>query len=124
MPAETPRLFVTMYCGPFGGQVTGLAGAVVSSAAMYGPSSFWAWSFWAWSFWAWSFWAWLVERSTSGHRDAAWMLTGGCVLTRGANHILRALLLTQLTVRVGLRTRLNPLWLLGLGAVCGVLKIV
>jgi len=119
MPTETPRLFVTMYCGLFGGQVTGLAGAVVSSAAMYGPSSFWAWSFWAWSFWAW-----LVERSTSGHRDAAWMLTGGCVLTRGANHILRALLLTQLTVRVGLRTRLNPLWLLGLGAVCGVLKIV
>ncbi len=52
------------------------------------------------------------------------MLTGGCVLTRGANHILRALLLTLLTVRVGLRTRLNPLWLLGLGAVCGVLKIV
>jgi hypothetical protein len=82
MPAETPRLFVTMYCAPFGGQVTGLAGALVSSAAMYGPSSFWAWSFWAW----------LVERSTSGHRDAAWMLTGGCVVTRGANHILRTLL--------------------------------
>lgn len=114
----------TMYCALFGGQVAGPAGALVAAAAMYGPSSFWAW---------------LVERTTSDHRDAAWMVTGrralapltialllasGCVITRGADHSLRALLLTLLTVAVGLRTRLNPLWLLALGAAFGVLKIV
>ena len=114
----------TMYAALFGWQVAGPAGAAVSAAAMYGPSSVLAW---------------LVERSTGRHRDAAWMVTGrralapitialilasGFVITRGADHSLPALALTLVTVVIGLRTRLNPLWLVALGAALGVARVI
>lgn len=114
----------TMYAALFGWQIAGLAGAVVSAAAMYGPSSLWAW---------------LIERFTGGHRNAAWMvlmrhalapvtiallIASGYIITRGADHTLRALVLTLLTVGISLRTRVNPLWLLGLGAALGVRGVV
>ena len=91
---------------------------------MYGPSSVWAW---------------LVERGTARHRDAAWMiimrralapitiallLASGYVITRGADHSVQALALTLATVVIGLRTRLNPLWLVALGAALGVARVL
>ena len=114
----------TMYAALFGWQIAGPAGAAVSAAAMYGPSSVWAW---------------LVERGTARHRDAAWMiimrralapitiallLASGYVITRGADHSVQALALTLATVVIGLRTRLNPLWLVALGAALGVARVL
>lgn len=114
----------TMYSALFGGQIAGPAGVAVATAGMYGPSSLWAW---------------LMERLTGGHRNAAWMVTmrralapitiallmaSGYVITRGADRNLRALALTLLTVVLGLRTRLHPLWLLGLGAVLGAVGVI
>lgn len=114
----------TMYAALFGWQVAGPAGAAVSAAMMYVPSSILAW---------------LVERYTGRHRDAAWMivmrralapitiallLASGYLITRGADHSLQALALTLVTVAVGLWTRLNPLWLVALGAALGVAKII
>ncbi len=114
----------TMYAALFGWQVAGPAGAAVSAAMMYGPSSVLAW---------------LVERHTQRHRDAAWMVIGrralapvtislllasGYLITRGADHSPQALALTLVTVALGLRTRLNPLWLVALGAALGVARII
>lgn len=114
----------TMYAALFGWQVAGPAGAAVSTVMMYGPSSVWAW---------------LVERCTGRHREAAWMVIGrralapitialllasGYVITRGADHSPQALALTLVTVAFGLGTRLNPLWLVALGAALGVLKLI
>ncbi len=114
----------TMYAALFGWQVAGPAGAAVSAIMMYGPSSVLAW---------------LVERHTGRHRDAAWMVIGrralapitialllasGFVITRGADHSLPALALTLATVALGLRTRLNPLWLIALGAALGIAGVI
>jgi chromate transporter len=54
----------------------------------------------------------------------ALVLASGAILTRDADHDLRALVLTLLTVGLGLRTRLHPLWLLALGAVLGGTGVV
>jgi len=110
-------LFVAL----FGWQVAGLAGALVSTLAMCGPSSVLALIF---------------ERYTAAHRDARWMLifrralapltigllmASGVIISEGTDHTVGALLLTLATVIVGLRTKLNPLWLIGAGAVLGLL---
>ena len=114
----------TMYAALFGWQVAGPLGAAVSAMMMYGPSSVLAW---------------LVERHTGRHRDAAWMVIGrralapitialilasGYVITRGADHSLPALALTLITVALGLWTRLNPLWLVALGAALGMARVI
>ncbi len=114
----------TMYAALFGWQVAGPAGAAVSAAMMYGPSSVLAW---------------LVERYTGRHQDAVWMVIGrralapisialllasGYLITRGADHSPQALALTLATVALGLWTRLNPLWLVALAAALGVAGVV
>lgn len=114
----------TMYAALFGWQVAGPAGAAVSAGMMYGPSSVLAW---------------LVERYTGRHRNAAWMVIGrralapisialllasGYLITRGADHSPQALALTLVTVALGLWTRLNPLWLVALGAALGVARVI
>jgi len=43
---------------------------------------------------------------------------------RGADHSPQALALTLVTVALGLRTRLNPLRLVALGAALGVTNII
>jgi chromate transporter len=113
-------LFVAL----FGWQVAGLAGAFVSLIAMCGPSSLFAV---------------LVERLTGRHRDARWMvmirraltpitigllLATGWVIARGGEITVTAVLLTVATVFVGLRTRLNPLWMIALGALLGMAGLV
>lgn len=110
-------LFVAL----FGWQVAGLAGAFVSTLAMCGPSSLFALAF---------------EHYTGAHRDTRWMtvirralapvtigllMATGATLAQGADHSAATIALTIATVAVGLRTRLNPLWLIGAGALIGAL---
>jgi chromate transporter len=110
-------LFVAL----FGWQVAGLAGALVSTLAMCGPSSVFALAF---------------EHYTGAHRDARWMTTirralapvtigllmaTGATLAQGADHSIATIALTIATVAVGLRTKFNPLWLIAAGALIGVL---
>ena len=112
-------LFVAL----FGWQVAGLAGAVVSTLAMCGPSSLVALAF---------------EHYTRSHRDARWMLVirralapltiglmmaTGAILAQGVDRSLTTALLTLATVAVGMRTSWNPLWLVAAGALLGVLGL-
>ncbi len=46
------------------------------------------------------------------------------VLTTTVNHDMRGYLLTALTIAVVLKTRFNPLWLIGVGALIGVAGLV
>lgn len=109
-------LFVAL----FGWQVAGIAGAVVSTIAMCGPSSLIALGF---------------EHYTGAHRDARWMIVfrralapvtiglltaTGVILAQAADHSVTTIALTLATVFVGLRTQWNPLWLIGAGAVLGM----
>ncbi|MGV2289546.1 chromate transporter [Trinickia sp. YCB016] len=109
-------LFVAL----FGWQVAGLAGALVSTLAMCGPSSVVAL---------------LFERYTAAHRDTRWMtiirralapltigllLSTGAIVAQGADHSVGAILLTLVTIAVGLKTRWNPLWLIAAGAGMGL----
>ncbi|RDU96532.1 chromate transporter [Trinickia dinghuensis] len=110
-------LFVAL----FGWQVAGLAGAIVSTLAMCGPSSVFAL---------------LFEHYTGAHRDTRWMtvfrralapvtigllMATGAILAQGADHSAAAIALTIATVAVGVSTRFNPLWLIAAGALIGVL---
>jgi chromate transporter len=52
------------------------------------------------------------------------MFAGATILVRTVNHDWRGYLLTFLTVAVVLRKTLNPLWLLGVGALAGILGLV
>ena len=52
------------------------------------------------------------------------MFSGASILARAVNHDWRGYAITLLTVAVVLRKPLNPLWLLGAGAVAGILGIV
>jgi chromate transporter len=52
------------------------------------------------------------------------MFAGASILARAVNHDWRGYAITLLTVAVVLRKPLNPLWLLGAGALAGILGIV
>ncbi|HEV3105235.1 MAG TPA: chromate transporter [Trinickia sp.] len=110
-------LFVAL----FGWQVAGLAGALVSTLAMCGPSSLVALAF---------------EHFTRAHRETRWMIVmrralapvtigllmaTGAILAQGADRSITTALLTLATIAVGMRTTWNPLWLIAAGALLGVL---
>jgi chromate transporter len=52
------------------------------------------------------------------------MFSGATILARAVNHDWRGYALTLLTAAVVLRKTLNPLWLLGAGALAGILNLV
>jgi len=52
------------------------------------------------------------------------MFSGASILARAVNHDWRGYAITLLTVAVVLRKTLNPLWLLGAGALAGMLGLV
>ena len=52
------------------------------------------------------------------------MFSGATILARAVNHDWRGYALTLLTAAVVLRKTLNPLWLLGAGALAGILGLV
>jgi chromate transporter len=113
-------LFVAL----FGWQVAGLAGALVATLAMCGPSSLLALGF---------------EHWTGAYRDARWMivirralapltiglvLATGAIVAQGADHSWTSIALTIVTIVVGMRTSWNPLWLIAAGALIGLVGLV
>ena len=52
------------------------------------------------------------------------MFSGAMILARAVNHDWRGYAITLATVAVVMRKPLNPLWLLGVGALAGILGIV
>lgn len=107
-----------------GWQVAGVAGALVATAAICAPSCVLTF---------------VVFRLWQQFRDAPWtraienglapvtvglVLASGYLITRGSNEGWVAYALTAITVAIVLATRLNPLWLIGAGAVAGVAGVV
>jgi len=48
------------------------------------------------------------------------LMATGAILARGADRSVPTIALTIATIAVGLRTKLNPLWLIAAGALIGV----
>jgi chromate transporter len=107
-----------------GWKVAGVVGGVVAMLAMSGPSSLLTYA---------------VAHAWERFRDAPWriaiqrglapitvglILASGYVLTRTADHSWSAYAITGATLLLALKTRLHPLWMLGLAAVLGALGVV
>jgi chromate transporter len=107
-----------------GWQVAGLAGALVATLAICAPSCLLTF---------------VLFRLWQKFRDAPWtraiehgmapitvglVLASGYLITRGSNEGWTAYVLTAVTVWVVLATRLNPLWLIGAGALAGLAGVV
>jgi chromate transporter len=107
-----------------GWKAAGLAGALVATAAICGPScliTYWAVKLW------------------DRHRGAPWraviaaglapvtvglIASSAYLLVRGADHDWRLALLTATSAGIAYFTKLNPLWCLAMAAVLGVSGLV
>jgi chromate transporter len=131
MSAETfSQLFAIAQAAPgpnilvvtlIGWQVAGLAGAVVATVALCGPSSLLIYALAH---------VWARVRSTRWRRAieagvaplaVGLVLAGGYLIARTADVDWRTALLTMASTAIVLRWRPNPLWLIGLGALLGLL---
>ena len=107
-----------------GWKAAGVAGAFVAMLAMCAPSSVLTYQ---------------VARAWERFRDARWriatqaavapvtvglVLASGYVLTRTIDHDWPAYAATATTTLVALRSRLHPLWLLGVAAVLGAAGVI
>ena len=106
-----------------GYKVAGVAGALVATLAMCGPSSVLSFA---------------VSRFWDGARGAAWqglvrsalvpvtiglVIASGWVLGQAADADLFGLVLTAATVAALMATKLNPLWLLGAAGLLGLMGL-
>jgi chromate transporter len=113
-------MFVTL----LGWQLAGWAGAVVATLATIGPPILLTL---------------VVTRLNARNPDAplgrairgglgpiaiGLTLSSGWILARSADHDWRSALLTLLTIVLMLRTKLNPLWLIAVGAIAGITGIL
>jgi chromate transporter len=107
-----------------GWHVAGLSGALAATAAMCGPSSLLIFIFMR--FWEkirgtrWR----LVIQTGISPLAVGLVLASGCIVTRGADDGWGAYSLTAATVLIVLNSRLNPLWLIGGGALLGLAGFV
>jgi len=107
-----------------GYHVAGLAGALVATAAMCGPTCLVAY---------------FVGTAWERLRDAPWRIVvqaglvpisigllgaGAVVLARVADHNWTAFAITVATAAVAYRTRWNPLWMFGLAGLLGLAGLV
>jgi chromate transporter len=119
--APGPNILVVTLIG---WQVAGFAGAAVATVALCGPSSLLIYSFErAWSRIG-------SERIRGAIRDGVaplaigLVLAGGFLVGRSADADWRSAALTAAATVAVLRWRRNPLWLIGAGAVLGLLGVV
>jgi len=104
--------------------VAGLSGALAATMAMCGPSSLLIFIFMR--FWEkirgtrWR----LIIQTGIAPLAIGLVLASGCIVTRGVDTGWGAYGLTAATVLVVLNSRLNPLWLIGLGALLGLGGVV
>lgn len=107
-----------------GWHVAGLSGALAATTAMCGPSSLLIFIFMR--FWEkirgtrWR----LIIQTGIAPLAIGLVLASGCIVTRGVDTGWGAYGLTAATVLVVLNSRLNPLWLIGLGALLGLGGVV
>jgi chromate transporter len=107
-----------------GWQVAGLSGALAATVAMCGPSSLLIFIFMR--FWErlqgrrWQ----LIIQTGISPLAIGLVLASGCIITRGADQSWAAGAVTAATVLIVLKSRVNPLWLIGLGALLGLTGII
>jgi chromate transporter len=106
-----------------GFKLAGIAGALVATLAMCGPSSLL--TFWVTRFWRRAQgapWQDLVRRALAPITIGL-VIASGWVLGRAADHDWLGVGFTAVTVTVLLASRLNPLWLLGAAGLLGLAGI-
>ncbi|MDR3579999.1 MAG: chromate transporter [Oryzomonas sp.] len=107
-----------------GWHVAGLTGALAATTAMCGPSSLLIFIFMRyWEKIRGTRWRLIIQTGISPLAIGL-VLASGCIITRGADVGWGAYGLTAATVMIVLKSRLNPLWLIGLGALLGLAGIV
>ena len=107
-----------------GYHVAGLAGAIVTTLAMCGPTAVLAH---------------FLGRTWDRFKDAPWRMAvraglvpisvglvgaSAIVLTRAADHSWVAVVITGVTAATAYWTRLNPLWLIGIAGLVGLAELV
>ncbi len=103
-----------------GWQVAGVAGALAATVAISGPSSLAIYFFMGfWEKIRGTRWQRIIQTGISPLAIGL-VLASGCIITRGADNSWGTYGLTVATVVAVLNSRLNPLWLIGLGAVLGM----
>jgi len=107
-----------------GWQVAGLAGALAATLAMCAPSSLLIFIFMRfWDRIQGTRWRSIIQTGISPLAIGL-VLASGCIITRGADKSWGAGALTAATVLTVLNCRLNPLWLIGIGALLGLAGLI
>ncbi|MGD0584506.1 MAG: chromate transporter [Oryzomonas sp.] len=107
-----------------GWHVAGLSGALAATTAMCGPSSLLIFIFMRfWEKIRGTRWRLIIQTGISPLAIGL-VLASGCIIARGADDGWGAYSLTAATVLIVLKSRLNPLWLIGLGALLGLAGVV
>lgn len=131
--AEFAALFAIAQAAPgpnvlvvtlIGWKVAGLPGAIATTLGMCGPSSLLAYGVGKlWQRFRASPWRLAIQRGLAPITIGL-VLGSGYLLTRMADSNWPAYLLTGITAVVCLKSKLNPLWLLAVGAMLGLLGLV
>ena len=104
--------------------VAGLAGALTATVSMCGPSSLLIFIFMRfWERIRGTRWRLIIQTGISPLAIGL-VLASGCIITRGADSSWGAGALTVATVLIVLSSRVNPLWLIGIGALLGVTGVI
>lgn len=107
-----------------GWKVAGMPGALMTTLGMCGPSSLLAFGVGRlWERFRASPWRQAIQRGLAPITIGL-VLGSGYLLTQMADNSWSAYLLTGLTIFICLKSKLNPLWLLALGAVLGLLGAI
>jgi len=102
-------------------QISGLPGAFGVTLGMYGPSSILAYQVGGWAE-RYAHTRWLkAVRSGLAPITVGLVLSSGFILARAVDSSWHGIALTAVTVLLMLRTTLNPLWLIGAGALFGLI---
>lgn len=106
-----------------GWEVAGLPGALVSTLGMCLPMSVVIFFlFGHWEQFRHARWRQAIQLGVAP-LAVGLVLSSGCLVALSGNPGISSLVLTLLTVIISLRTRLHPLWLIGGGAVFGILLL-
>ena len=107
-----------------GWHVAGLAGALAATVAMCAPSSLRIFIFMrCWDRIQGTRWRSIMQTGIAPLAIGL-VLASGCIVTRGADRSWGAGALTAATVLVVLKSRANPLWLIGIGALLGLAGVI
>lgn len=107
-----------------GWHLAGLAGALVATLAMYGPSGILVLIFMHyWPRIVASRWRYIIQ-SGIAPLSVGLVLASGCIIAVSADESPVAWLLTAATVPIVLKSRIHPLWLLAAGALLGLSGVV